>query len=74
MLAGVTQALLRAAMGGSEERVTLNDLGGFDAAFLCNSATPACAISRIGHIGFSPAPERIAALEAAWLAATPELI
>lgn len=68
MLDGVTQALLKEGLGGERRRVTLDDLRGFDAAFICNSATPACAVSAVDSISFDPAPERIARLTAAWAA------
>lgn len=71
MLQGVTQALLAEALGGRVETVTLDDLDGFDAAFLCNSATPACAVSAIGDHVFTGRPDRIALLAATW-AACPE--
>ena len=50
MLDGVAQALIREALdrAGSPQRieaVRLSDLSRFDAAFLCNSATPAAAIA-----------------------------
>ena len=48
--------------------MTLDDLRGFDAAFICNSATPACAVFAVDSISFDPAPERIARLTAAWAA------
>jgi branched-subunit amino acid aminotransferase/4-amino-4-deoxychorismate lyase len=68
MLDGVTQALLKEGLGGERRRVTLDDLRGFDAAFICNSATPACAVSAVDSISFDSAPERIARLTAAWAA------
>jgi branched-subunit amino acid aminotransferase/4-amino-4-deoxychorismate lyase len=74
MLDGVTQALLREGLGGERRRVTLNDLRGFDAAFICNSATPACAVSGIDSIAFDPAPDRIERLTSAWRNHPPQLI
>ncbi|HYC74529.1 aminotransferase class IV [Brevundimonas sp.] len=69
MLAGVAQALLQRGLDaagrvGTIEPVRLEELSRFDAAFLCNSATPACAVASIdGHV-FGPAP--LDALRAAW--------
>jgi branched-subunit amino acid aminotransferase/4-amino-4-deoxychorismate lyase len=69
MLAGVAQALLQrglgtAGLGGATEPVRLADLARFDAAFLCNSATPACAVASIDGREFGPPP--LEALQAAW--------
>ena len=52
VLDGVAQALIREALdrAGSPQRtevVRLSDLPRFDAAFLCNSATPAAEISAV---------------------------
>jgi len=69
MLAGVAQALLQrgleaAGVPCATEPVRLDDLARFDAAFICNSATPACAVASIdGHAFRSPPLE---ALNAAW--------
>lgn len=69
MLAGVAQALLRrgleaAGLGNVTEPVGVADLPGFDAAFICNSATPACAVASIDGHAFRPPP--LETLEAAW--------
>ncbi|HYC67933.1 aminotransferase class IV [Brevundimonas sp.] len=69
MLAGVAQALVQrgleaAGLSGATESVGLADLSGFDAAFLCNSATPACAVASIDGHAFGPPP--LEALRAAW--------
>lgn len=69
MLAGVTQALLQRGLAGAGLKgmtapVRLADLSGFEAAFICNSATPACPVAAIdGHV-FGPPP--LEALQAAW--------
>ena len=69
MLAGVAQALLQrgleaAGSPGVTEPVRVEELGRFDGAFICNSATPACAVRSIdGHAFPAPLPD---ALEAAW--------
>lgn len=71
MLAGVAQALIEANLGAvglesERRRVDLNDLDSFDGAFICNSATPACAVTAIGEQAFAPAPHRIARVAEAW--------
>ena len=67
MLAGTGQALLQRGMADlgldSETRpVRLSDLAIFDAAFICNSATPACAVAAVDGHAFSPAEAMIARL------------
>lgn len=69
MLAGVAQALLErglaaAELGSVAESVGVADLPGFDAAFICNSATPACAVASIDSHAFRPPPLEV--LNAAW--------
>ena len=69
MLAGVAQALVQAGLPGvglgSETRpVSRGDLAGFDAAFICNSATPACPVASIDGLELGPTP--LEALRAAW--------
>jgi branched-subunit amino acid aminotransferase/4-amino-4-deoxychorismate lyase len=71
MLAGVAQALVQrglaeAGLSGRTEPVRVEDLTRFDAAFLCNSATPACAIAAIGDRVFTPPSGLIARLQVAW--------
>lgn len=71
MLAGVTQALLSnglQAQGISQttQPVTAADLARFEAAFICNSATPAASITAIDDYAFVPDPELITRLTAAW--------
>jgi len=71
MLAGVTQALIERGLAsvGLEAvpaPVRLADLGGFDGAFLCNSATPVCAITAIGDVAFAGAAAMIARVDQAW--------
>jgi branched-subunit amino acid aminotransferase/4-amino-4-deoxychorismate lyase len=70
MLDGVGQALIERGLEGvgltSETRpVQLGDLTEFDAAFLCNSATPACPIAAIGDHAFAVDAEMIDRLETA---------
>ena len=69
MLAGVGQALLQrglaqAGLSGVTEVVRPADLPRFDAAFICNSATPACPVASIDGLELGPAP--LEALTAAW--------
>jgi branched-subunit amino acid aminotransferase/4-amino-4-deoxychorismate lyase len=71
MLAGVAQALLEQGMEGvglsqRAEAVHVSDLAKFDGAFLCNSATPACAVAAIGDRTLATSPELIGRLRAAW--------
>lgn len=69
MLAGVAQALLQrglaaAGVACATEPARLDDLARFDAAFICNSATPACAVASVDGHAFGPPP--LEALNAAW--------
>jgi len=71
MLAGVAQALVERGMASAglattTEPVTVADLARFDAAFICNSATPACAVTAIGDQAFDTPPGLIERLDAAW--------
>ncbi|MOA65802.1 hypothetical protein D3C78_1923110 [compost metagenome] len=71
MLMGTGQALLQRGMAdlglSSVTRpVHLSDLASFDAAFICNSATPACAVASIDGHQFGPADDLIARLIEAW--------
>lgn len=71
MLAGVGQALIRAGldqMGGTQrpEQVRLSDLGRFDGAFLCNSATPAARIASIDGHDFADAAPMVERVAEAW--------
>lgn len=71
MLAGVAQALVQrglSAVGltGRTEPVGVAGLDRFDAAFLCNSATPACAVAAIGEREFASPSALIERLQAAW--------
>jgi len=74
MLAGVTQAVLQAelrAQGVAQTtRPVLHDeLPRFDAAFICNSATPVCPVVAIDGRTFAVDQALTAALRAAWDAA-----
>lgn len=71
MLAGVAQALVQrgltdAGLTGRTEPMRVADLPRFDGGFLCNSATPACAVAAIGERAFTMAPGLIERLRAAW--------
>jgi hypothetical protein len=46
----------------------------FDAAFLCNSATPVCPITAIDDVAFANDPALLARIEAAWSAQPPQPI
>ncbi|WIY68016.1 aminotransferase class IV [Aquidulcibacter paucihalophilus] len=71
MLAGVAQALVHEGLAGvgltgRTAPVPAGDLARFDAAFLCNSATPACAIAAIGDQAFPSPAGLIERLQHAW--------
>lgn len=71
MLAGVARALLqtgmeRVGLSQWDEPVHASDLAKFDGAFLCNSATPACAVAAIGERSLATSPILIDRLRAAW--------
>lgn len=73
MLAGVTQALLTARLAGQglsceTREIHLDDVGAFDGAFLCNSATPACPIAEIDAVWLDTSADVLAKLQAAWVA------
>lgn len=71
MLAGTGQALLQRGMAelglnGVTRPVFLADLADFDAAFICNSATPACAVAAIDEHQFGLSEVLISQLIEAW--------
>jgi branched-subunit amino acid aminotransferase/4-amino-4-deoxychorismate lyase len=79
MLAGVTQDLIEDGLASvdltSETRtVRLSDLADFDSAFICNSATPACAVTAIGDHVFNSDSALIARLDTAWVSNPAETI
>lgn len=79
MLEGVAQALIRrhlSRVGMTDERrvVRLAELETFDGAFICNSATPASGLAAVGEVVWTIDPERIARLQAAWSAESPETV
>jgi branched-subunit amino acid aminotransferase/4-amino-4-deoxychorismate lyase len=74
MLAGVAQALIEQGLAGqgmaSQTRpIRVDDLTAFDGAFVCNSATPACAVTAIGDVAFGVDEARLERLRAAWASA-----
>lgn len=79
MLAGVTQAVIQRGLAeaglASETRpVSLSEIHAFDAAFLCNSATPVCPITAIDHVAFADDPALLARIQAVWSAQPPQPI
>lgn len=72
MLAGIAQALVERGLGsvgltGVSAPVHVSDLARFDGAFICNSATPACAVAAIGDQVFAATPPSlIGRLQSAW--------
>ena len=79
MLDGVARSLIDRGLAeqglrSETRRLRLKDLGGFDGAFICNSATPAGAVTAIGEHAFNPDPDRIAAIAKAWASNPPETI
>lgn len=71
MLAGVAQALIEQGLAGqgmaSQTRpIRVDHLTAFDGAFICNSATPACAVTAIGDVAFGVDDARLNRLRAAW--------
>lgn len=74
MLAGIAQALVDqglAAQGMTSRTrpIRMSDLSAFDGAFICNSATPACAVTAIGDVVFDVDETRLNRLRAAWASA-----
>lgn len=79
MLAGVTQALIQkglAAVGmtGESRDIGRGDLPGFDAAFICNSATPACPVGNIDGRSLEIDAALMERLQAAWASNAPQAI
>jgi len=79
MLAGVTQILIARGLAGlglssQTQPVHRSELAAFDAAFLCNSATPVCPIAAIDDVAFANDPALLARIETAWSAQPPQPI
>ena len=71
MIAGWAQArvqggLAEVGLTGRTGPLRVSDLARFDAAFLCNSATPACAVAAIGEHTFAMRPGLVERLRGAW--------
>ncbi len=71
MLAGIAQALVqrglaRVGLTGRTAPVRIENLASLEGAFLCNSATPACAVGAIGDHVFATSPAVIERLQEAW--------
>lgn len=74
MLAGIAQALVDQGLAAQEmtsrtRPIRMSDLSAFDGAFICNSATPACAVTAIGDVVFDVDGTRLNRLSAAWASA-----
>ncbi|QYF87532.1 aminotransferase class IV [Brevundimonas sp. PAMC22021] len=79
MLCGVTQALIERGLQSAglpcETRpIAAQDIAGFDAAFLCNSATPVCPIAAIDGKRFDADPLLMDPIRACWTAQPPQPI
>ncbi|AQR61386.1 class IV aminotransferase [Brevundimonas sp. LM2] len=73
MLAGVAQTLIArgvsaVGLGERTEPVRVADLTQFDAAFICNSATPACPVTGIDDHAYHGQPALMERLRHAWAA------
>lgn len=71
MLAGAGMGVLQRGLAEAGLRsvtrlVTIADLARFDAAFICNSATPVCAVAAIDGLTLRPAPDMIVRLNEIW--------
>lgn len=71
MLAGTGMGLLQRGLADADllsvtRPVSLSELADFDAAFICNSATPVCAVAEIDGQTVPSAPEWIARLGEIW--------
>lgn len=74
MLAGVAQALIDQGLAGRglasvTRPIHVQEIAVFDGAFICNSATPACAVVAIEEVRFQPDPDRVDAIARAWASA-----
>ncbi|WP_372706328.1 aminotransferase class IV [Brevundimonas sp.] len=79
MLAGVAQSLVQSGLNtvglrGTTAPVNQSDLADFEAAFICNSATPTCPVAAIDDRAFATAPALIERLHAAWASNAPKPI
>lgn len=79
MLAGTGQALIErglAAVGlvSDTRDVAVGEIGGFDGAFICNSATPAAPVAAIDGQAFAMDEDAIERLRRAWASNPPQAI
>ena len=79
MLAGVTQAVIQRGLAqvgllSETHPVSLSEISAFDAAFLCNSATPVCPITAIDGVAFANDTALLDRIEAAWSSQPPQPI
>lgn len=72
ILSGVSKHLISAKMPTERREIRLEDIGSFDAAFVCNSATPAAIVARINDHSFTTTSNVIESVRAAWSANTPQ--
>jgi len=71
MLRGTGMGLLQrglaeAGLASVKRPVFVADLADFDAAFICNSASPACVVAQIDGLSLPPAPKWVARLTEIW--------
>nr|WP_316628444.1 aminotransferase class IV [uncultured Brevundimonas sp.] len=79
MLAGVTQSLIQrgletAGVSFEVRPAPLDEVAIFDGAFLCNAATPVCAITAIDDVVFNVDPAMLDRPERAWASQSPQVI
>lgn len=72
MLAGTGQALIERGLGAVglnavRRPVRLDEIGRFDGAFICNSATPVAPVAVIDQVSLDTDPAMIDRLQAAWM-------
>ncbi|MGH6977855.1 MAG: aminotransferase class IV, partial [Brevundimonas sp.] len=60
------RGLVEAGRASVTRPVFVADLADFDAAFICNSATPVCAVSEIDGRPLALAPDMIVRLSEIW--------
>ena len=65
-MGGLQRGLVEAGRVSVTRPVFISELAGFDAAFICNSATPACAVAEIDGLALRLAPDMIVRLMEIW--------
>lgn len=65
-MGGLQRGLVEAGRASVTRPVFISELAGFDAAFICNSATPVCAVSEIDGRPLALAPDMIVRLSEIW--------